>query len=269
VPASPVGAYEITASLVDPDSRLGNYTLNVTVGTLLVSVSPLTVRADDAARLYGDPNPLFTGSIIGIQNGDNLTPDYTSTAVPASPVGVYGITAGLVDPDNRLGNYILNVTVGNLLVTVAPLTVKADDAARHYGAPNPVFSGEILGIKNSDLITASYTSSATLNSPAGAYEIVPSLIDPDQRLDNYQVALNAGTLLVLPSMAPSLIVLQTFPFSMIGSGDAGVIYTIEASSDLEDWQEIDTIAADSDGAFLFEDDTSIDSPYRFYRALIP
>ena len=264
-PDSPPGFYPVTAF----GQTASNYLIVYLDGTLTIQPAPLQIIVDNQTRLYGEVNPLFTGSIIGIQNGDNLTSDYTSVAVPASPVGAYQISANLVDPENRLGNYTLNVTVGTLMVTVSPLTVRADDAARHYGAPNPAFSGEIVGIKNSDLIIASYTSSATLNSPVGSYEIVPSLIDVDQRLDNYQVALSAGTLSVLPTIAPSLNVLQTFPFSMIGSGDAGVIYTIEASSDLEDWQEIGTIAADSDGAFLFEDDTSIDSPYRFYRALIP
>ncbi|MBZ5525381.1 MAG: hypothetical protein LAP21_24405, partial [Acidobacteriia bacterium] len=36
----------------------------------------LTVTANNASRLYGDPNPVFTGIITGIVNGDNITATY-------------------------------------------------------------------------------------------------------------------------------------------------------------------------------------------------
>jgi hypothetical protein len=47
----------------------------------------LTVTAANASRVYGDPNPTFTGTITGIKNGDNITAVYATTATPASPVG--------------------------------------------------------------------------------------------------------------------------------------------------------------------------------------
>ena len=65
-----------------------------------------------------------------------------------------------------------------------------------YGQANPTFSGSIVGLKNSDPITASYATTATAPSPVGAYAIVPTAIDstPLPKLANYQVTLVNGTL---------------------------------------------------------------------------
>src|SRR5438034_2966776 len=46
---------------------------------------------------------------------------------------------------------------------------------------SPVFSGTISVLQNNDTITASYSSSATTNSPVATYPIVPSLEDPSDR----------------------------------------------------------------------------------------
>ena len=69
----------------------------------------------------------------------------------------------------------------SLVVSPAPLTVTAANASRAYGQANPVFTGTITGLTNGDNITATYSCSATTNSPVGTYPIVPSLVDPDNR----------------------------------------------------------------------------------------
>jgi len=84
----------------------------------------------------------------------------------------------------------------SLVVLPATLTATAADANRVYGQANPVFGGTITGLLNRDDITATYNCSATSVSPAGAYSIVPSLVDPNNRLVNYTVSLVNGTLLV-------------------------------------------------------------------------
>src|SRR5437764_9365836 len=42
-PASGVGTYDITATLQDPTSKLGNYTVTLNTGKLTISQPPLTV----------------------------------------------------------------------------------------------------------------------------------------------------------------------------------------------------------------------------------
>ncbi len=191
---SAVGAYPITPTLVDPDSKLSNYSVSSTNGTLNVTVADLTVAAHNASRVYGATNPVFSGTITGIRNGDNITATYASTATITSAVGAYAITPTLVDPDSKLSNYSVSSTNGTLNVTVADLTVAAHNASRVYGATNPVFSGTITGIRNGDNITATYASTATITSAVGAYPITPTLVDPDSKLSNYSVSNTNGTL---------------------------------------------------------------------------
>ena len=64
---------------------------------------------------------MFSGTITGIQNGDNITATYATTATVASPVGSYPITPTLVDPNGKLTNYTVSSTNGTLSVTAAAL----------------------------------------------------------------------------------------------------------------------------------------------------
>jgi 6-phosphogluconolactonase (cycloisomerase 2 family) len=194
---SPVGTYPITATLVDPNNVLGNYTVTINNGTLTITPAALVITANNAARLYGDPNPAFTGTIAGIKNGDNITAIYATPATPASPIGTYPIIPSPSDNGTgALANYVVTLNNGSLTVSPAPLTVTANNATRAFGAPNPVFTGTIVGIKNGDNITATYSTPATASSPAGTYPIIPALVDPTGKLGNYTVTINNGTLTV-------------------------------------------------------------------------
>ncbi|HXO39612.1 MAG TPA: MBG domain-containing protein, partial [Candidatus Acidoferrum sp.] len=197
--ASPVGTSAIVPTLLDPTSKLSNYTVTSTNGTLTITPAPLSVVAANASRLYGDPNPVFTGTLTGIKNSDNITASYASAADPTSPVGTYAIVPTLADPTTKLGNYTVTSSNGNLTVAPAPLTVSAANASRLYGDPNPAFTGTLTGIKNADNITATFSSAATPASAVGTFAIVPALADPTAKLGNYTVTSNNGTLAVAPA----------------------------------------------------------------------
>lgn len=93
-------------------------------------------------------------------------------------------------------NYSSVTTTVPLVVAPAPLTVSAFNAARTVGAPNPIFTGTIFGLANGDKITARYESSVKDGDAPGDYRIVPTLVDPDRRLANYNVTTDEGTLTV-------------------------------------------------------------------------
>src|SRR6185312_13777948 len=224
---SPAGTYPIIPTLSDNGTgALANYSVTVVNGTLTITQATLTVTANNASRLYGDPNPVFTGTITGIQNVDNITATYSTVADPTSPVGTYAIVPTLSDNGTgALANYTivvnngvltvnpapLAVTVdsfsrlygdpnpvfnGTLTINPAPLTVSANNASRLFGTPNPPLSGTLTGVKNGDPITASFSTTATATSPVGTYPIAPSLADPAGKLGNYTVTSNNGTLTV-------------------------------------------------------------------------
>ncbi|HSH96231.1 MAG TPA: YHYH protein, partial [Roseimicrobium sp.] len=184
------GSYSITATLNDPGTRLGNYTVTTNTGTLTVSAAPMTVTVNSASRNYGVTNPVFSGTLTGVTNSDSITATYTTTATTNSAKGSYSITPVLSDPGSKLSNYTVTTNAGTLTVSAAPMTVTVNSASRNYGATNPVFSGTLTGVTNSDSITATYTTTATTNSVKGSYSITPVLSDPGSKLSNYTVTTN-------------------------------------------------------------------------------
>ena len=202
VATSPVGDYAIVPAATG--TTIGNYTVAPVNGKLTVTAAPLTVTTAAKTKVYGDANPTLTGSIGGIKNSDNITATYATTATVASAVGPYPITATLVDPDHKLGNYTVTNAGNTLTVTAAPLTVTVDPQTKIQGAPLPTFTGSVTGIKNGDAITASYTTTATDMSPPGSYLITATLADPGSKLGNYTITNPGGTLTVTVNQPPSI-----------------------------------------------------------------
>ena len=80
---------------------------------------------------------------------------------------------------------------------VSPVT--AINAGRFYGDSNPDFTGTVSGLAAGDNITVTFTCVANPGSSVGDYVIVPTLVDPDNKLGNYNVVINNGTLTVTPA----------------------------------------------------------------------
>jgi len=96
---------------------------------------------------------------------------------------------------------LLAMLVGSVAAQAqtATLVVTAINAGRFYGDTNPEFTGNITGLKAGDNITVVYTCVANPASAVGDYTIVPTLVDPDNKLSNYNVVVNNGTLTVTPA----------------------------------------------------------------------
>ncbi len=159
----------------------------------------LVITPMNAARFYGDPNPVFTGIIAGLASGDTITVTYSTTATQSSSIGDYQIVATLHDPDGHLGNYQVTVNTGTLSIAPAPLAVVAYDVTRTQAQPNPaVFTGTVTGVKNGEAISASFSSDATSGSAPGTYPIVSTVNAAAAILQNYALTVSNGTLTVTP-----------------------------------------------------------------------
>lgn len=199
-PPRDAGSYPVVASFA------GNANYEAATdedATLTIERAPLRVAAADDERVYGDPNPEFRGQLTGVLGDDVITASYATDATLTSDVASYEIVPSLDDPDGRLGNYAVEKIDGALTVTMAPLTVAADDKTRAFGRPNPELTGTLTGVRNDDPITASYRTDATETSPLGAYEIVPGLA-PEDRLSNYEVDSRNGVLTVRDETDPTV-----------------------------------------------------------------
>jgi hypothetical protein len=81
------------------------------------------------------------------------------------------------------------------------LTVTADSKMRPYSRSNPQpLTGELDGKWNGDDITPVFETSARDNTPVGRYNIIPWFKDPNNRLFNYRVITNIGTLTITQAL---------------------------------------------------------------------
>ncbi len=132
----------------------------------------LTVTADNQGRAYGAPNPSLSGTLAGVQNGDNITVTYTTTAATTSPVGTYAILPVLNDPNNKLGNYTVLITNGILTITPAALTVTATGIDRVYdGTSNALVTLSDNKVPGDD-VTPNYANGFFADKNAGTNKTV-------------------------------------------------------------------------------------------------
>jgi hypothetical protein len=133
-----------------------NYTAATQVTKSIVVNKPaLTVTVNPATGVYGVAFPAFTGTLSGVVAGDGITATYSTTATPTSPAGgSYTITATLIDPNSKLGNYSVTNTPAALTITKATPT----DAL--------AASANSILTQNNETLTATIGSSASV--PTGS-----------------------------------------------------------------------------------------------------
>jgi RHS repeat-associated protein len=197
------GNHSITAVYTSDTSSFGDSSTTTPLAQV-VNPAPLVVSADNQSKLYGAALPTLTGTLTGVQNGDNITASYVTAATAASHAGAYAITATLNDPNGRLGNYTVTNNPGTLTVTPAALTVSANDKTKVYGAALPALTVSYGGLVNGDTPATfsaapntppSVTTAATAGSHVGTYAITASgAVDAD-----YSISYVAGSLTVTPA----------------------------------------------------------------------
>ena len=112
-----------------------NYTIDFTGSTLTVNARPLTIKAVDKTKVYGDSDPVFEVQYINLASSD--TSDMISglkiSREPGSAAGRYTIT--LENAEN--GNYVITYVSGKLTIEPKQITITADAQSRKYGQQDP------------------------------------------------------------------------------------------------------------------------------------
>jgi filamentous hemagglutinin family protein len=211
-PASGVGDYPITVTGGTAD----NYTLTRRDSALHITPAALVVRADDASRYYGDADPAFTLTGIGLKNDDTLansvfvTMDPYTLASDRAPIGNYAIQGDVAARNN---NYRATFQSGTLTVRPRPLTIAADNRTRVYGDPNPAFTATFDGLASFDsssVITGlSFSTPATQASGASTFGIFVS----SDANSNYDITYQPGQLTINPA-----------PLTFLPLGDLSRVY---------------------------------------------
>src|SRR5579862_2649769 len=243
VPAgTPAGSYSVAATYngVSPEQNSADTTQQLIIGKAV-----LTVAANNATRQYGSDNPAFTGTITGVEPGDSIVAAFATGADAQSDVGSYSIIPQLADPNGKLGNYSVTSANGVLSVTQADLVVAPANATKLHGAPNPPLVGVISGIKNNDDISAVYSTPATTESDVGQYPITATLVDPANKLGNYEVTVETGVLTIEPSVP----VIVSGPSASTNMLTAGVPVTFNAVATDADGNPLSYFWVWGDGTF--------------------
>ncbi|RCW37447.1 MBG domain-containing protein [Marinilabilia salmonicolor] len=189
----------VTTNMTLTGADATNYALEQPVLTASISKASLTVTADDQTRLYGEVNPKLTFGYSGFVNGEDASvlatlPSVSTLADAGSNVSDYAITVG----DGSDENYDFSYVDGVLAVNPAPLTVKAKDATRIVGAPNPEFEFEYTGFVNGedqsviDFLPGASCEADEFSEP-GDY---PIIVSPGDDGNYYFIVDNSGVLTV-------------------------------------------------------------------------
>jgi len=141
--------------------------------TLTVNKASLTVTANNASMVYGQPVPSFTYTITGFVNGDTSavvsgTATETTTATSASPVGNYAITFST--ESLAAANYTFTYVNGTLAISAATQTITFNALSPvTYGvAPITLTATASSGLPVSYAVTGPATVSGSTLTITGA-----------------------------------------------------------------------------------------------------
>lgn len=177
------------------DDVTANYDITYTNGTLTVTPKPITVKADNKWKAYGEADPRLTYTSGGLLNNDAITG--TLSRVAGENVGTYAITVGGLTAGD---NYEISFTGANLTIVKAELTVTANNHTITYGdapAGNGVTCEGFVGEETSAVLggTLAYDFSYTQYGDVGnTYTIKPKGLTSS----NYEITFSTGRLTVSP-----------------------------------------------------------------------
>jgi filamentous hemagglutinin family protein len=187
------GSYAITPSGLTS----GNYAISYTNGALTVNAAPLSITANNAAKVY-DGLAWSGGNGVGYSgfvNGETSTVlggalAYGGSSQGAVNAGSYAITlSGLTS-----SNYAITYAAASLSITPATLTYTAAPAIFFSGQTPYGLSGTVTGFMAGDTLAGSttgllaWTTSANATSQPGQYSITGSGLSAT----NYVFAQAAG-----------------------------------------------------------------------------
>ena len=164
-----------------------NYSLSTPAGfTAAISPRPLTIKADDKSKTYGETDPALSWQVTAgsLVTGDTLTGALTRTT--GENVGSYTIDASALSN----GNYLVTANNGTLSISQRPITVKADALSKTYGDADPTLTWQVTAgsLVAGDTLSGVLTRTAGEN--VGRYTIDASALSNG----NYLVTASNGTL---------------------------------------------------------------------------
>lgn len=186
-PGEGVGEYATTLGTL---SAGDNYSLSFEPSTFEISAREITVTASAASKVYGDADPAWewtvtTGTVI---EGDEFTGTFGRAS--GEDVGAYALLLGSFGN----ANYDVSFVTANLSITPRPITVRAVDGSRQYGATELELSAVSDDLLNGDVLTGAPTRAP--GDDVGEYVISRGTIEAGM---NYSItSFETGTYTIEP-----------------------------------------------------------------------
>ena len=234
--ASAPNTYDIVVS----GAEAGNYEISCVKGTLtIVEADPVTVTAKSYTRKYGEANPEFEYTAVGVDLEG--TPEITCEATETSSVGTYSIVVS----KGSVANYNDTYINGTLTITKAPLSITAQSYVIKQGDTMPAFGVSIDGFKNKDTKDVfkkqmTITCAATSSEEVGTFDIVVS----EAEAENYEITFVNGTLTIEAVETPVDNTFEEEGASYEKQDDGTVTFTEQENSTGENYEVPETVTHD-------------------------
>ncbi|MGO1071008.1 MBG domain-containing protein [Lysobacter sp. CA199] len=145
----------------------GNYAIGFVDGQLQIAPRPVTVTANNLAKIYGDLDPSLTWAITAgnLVGSDSLSGGLSRSG--GENVGRYLIGQGSL----ANGNYTISFVDGGLSISPRPISIAANGLRKVYGDADPFLSWSVTGglLIGNDTLNGSLTRQAGEN--AGGFAI--------------------------------------------------------------------------------------------------
>ena len=213
-----VGSKENSYEITGGTAKLSNYTITETLGTLTVTPKAVTIKVAAASKLYGDPEPEFTGTPSGlVDNADLGVIKYYRTNSTTNNAGEYtnAITASYT-PNS---NYSVTVVPANFTIKKRNVTLTSASDSKVYDgsaltAPTVTVGGDGFAPNEGAIFTV--TGSQT-NAGSSENIFTYKLKDGTDTATNYSISAPVYGLLIV-NKAPVTVTIAGHTNSYIYSG---------------------------------------------------
>ncbi|MCP2045020.1 MBG domain-containing protein [Pontibacter sp. HSC-36F09] len=160
--ASNVGTYSITASLVDSNNKLRNYTVSNTSGTLTIIQAPASIAVTGLSKTYNRAEQAAT--VTTSPEGLAVTVTYDGRSDVPTAAGYYAVVAVLNN-----SNYSATDGEGTLVIAPKEVTAALANAGKVYDGTQTAggTTATLDGVISPDDVTATVTGAVYSDANAG------------------------------------------------------------------------------------------------------
>ena len=250
----PINGYYFDSS--DPVETKGNATSDLSIKSLYARLRELLLEAISGARTYNGEDQTISGlkedsfvidgetfTVSGV-SAEGSGRDYRDGGYVVAVTG----TPVIKNSDGLDVSYQFNITTkdGTLTIERAPVTVKADDASKEQGSPDPSLSATVSGLVNGeteDLIV--YSLSRETGEDPGTYEITAS---GEEAQGNYLVSFETGVFEITPYANPRSLVIEAASGSFVYDGKDHTVSGLKEDSFVIDGETFTVSGVSAEGS---------------------